>query len=93
MISHHSISFCSEPLAVSKEDAYRLVGATKIVQRWLYWSRRAKSQGECWVVIVQEGARGRKTLIDFESLKQAYNRFKSGEQPPLLPSETGRIQL
>jgi hypothetical protein len=67
-----------EPLAVTKKDAFRIVAMPKLVQRWLHHG---------WVEIVREGGRGRETVIDYESLKCAYQRFKNGQEPPLLPSE------
>lgn len=67
-----------EPLALTKKDAYRMVGSPKLVQRWLHHG---------WVEIVRMGGRGRATLIDYDSLKRAYTRLKDGEPPPLLPSE------
>jgi hypothetical protein len=71
-----------EPFAVTKAQAYRLVGQTKLVQRWLYWTR----QSQPWLVIAREGAR-KPTLIDLASLKHAYSRYLAGEEPPPLPSE------
>jgi hypothetical protein len=79
-----------EPLAVSKRHAYVLIGYPKLVQRWLYWSRRAKTPEERWVIIVREGKRGTETLIDYQSLKSAYQKFKNGIEPPKLPSEGGK---
>ena len=67
-----------EPLAVTKSDAFRMVAMPKLVQRWMYHG---------WVEVVREGGRGRETVIDYESLKEAYYRFKKGDHPPLLPSE------
>lgn len=67
-----------EPLAITKQDAFRLVAMPRLVQRWLYHG---------WVEIVRPGGRGRKTIIDYQSLKRAYVRFKAGEEPPVLPSE------
>ncbi len=71
-----------EPLAVTKEDAFRLVGMPKLVQRWLHHG---------WVEIVRQGGRGSETVIDYQSLKVAYMRFKAGEHPPLLPSELRKV--
>ena len=34
-----------------------------------------------WIDIVRPGGRGRETVIDYQSLKNAYDRFKRGEQP------------
>lgn len=67
-----------EPLAVTKTEAMRMIAMPKLVQRWLHHR---------WVEIVRAGGRGRETVVDFQSLKCAYNRYKMGEEPPLLPSE------
>lgn len=71
-----------EPFAVTKAQAFGLVGQTKLVQRWLYWTR----QSQPWLVIAREGAR-KPTLIDLASLKHAYSRYLAGDEPPPLPSE------
>jgi hypothetical protein len=70
-----------EPLAVTKKDAFRIVGMPKLVQRWLHYG---------WVEIVRKGGRGRETIIDFQSLKRAYELYRKGEEPPPLPSEARR---
>lgn len=67
-----------EPFAISKRDTHRMVGMPKLVQRWHYHG---------WIVVVRQGGRGRETMYDFQSVKQAYERFKRGEKPPPLPSE------
>ena len=85
----HSETFRIEPFAISKRRAYELVGYPKLVQRWLFHSRRAATEKEKWVKIVRDGRQGSETLIDFQSLRQAYDRFVNGELPPLLPSEKG----
>ena len=85
----NSETFRIEPFAVSKRRAFELLGYPKLVQRWLYWSRRAKTPQELWVTIVREGGRGVETLIDFQSLKKAYQRFINGEEPPRMPCEGG----
>ncbi len=73
----------SEPFAVTKSEAYRIVGYPKLVQRWLYWTKRSKP----WIIVARQGGRGSATLIDFSSLKNAYQRFLAGEKPPLMPCE------
>lgn len=76
----------TEPLAVTKQEAFRLVAMPKLVQRWLHHG---------WVEVVRQGGRGCETVIDYQSLKDAYGRFKRGEEPPLLPSEVrtaGEVQ-
>ena len=73
-----SVTAAFEPLAVTKKAAMQMVGMPKLVQRWLHHG---------WVEIVRQGGRGCETVIDFQSLKTAYRRYKKGEKPPLLPSE------
>lgn len=87
MNKHHPIAFQYEPLAVTRQRAYELVAYTKLVQRWLYWTRHADSPEKAWLQIVRPGGRGTETLIDYASLKEAYVRFRDGDEPPLLPSE------
>jgi hypothetical protein len=69
-----------EPLAVTKSEAMRMIAMPKLVQRWLHHR---------WVEIVRAGGRGRETVVDFQSLKSAYERYKQGDRPPPLPSEVG----
>ena len=71
-----------EPFAVTKAQAFRLIGQPRLVQRWLYWTRRSQP----WLVVAREGQR-KATLIDYASLKNAYQRYLAGEEPPRLPSE------
>ena len=67
-----------EPLAITKRDAFAAVAMPKLVQRWLHHG---------WIEVVRKGGRGCETVLDYQSLKNAYERFKRGEHPPLLPSE------
>lgn len=67
-----------EPFAVTKRQAMALVAMPKLVQRWLFHG---------WVTVVRRGGKGRETIIDYQSLKAAYERLKRGEEPPPLPSE------
>jgi hypothetical protein len=76
-----------EPLAVTRQRACDLVAFPKLVQRWLYWTNHAPTAEQGWLRIVRPGGRGTETLIDYSSLKEAYNRFRNGDEPPLLPSE------
>jgi len=71
-----------EPFAVTQAQAFKLVGQPRLVQRWLYWTRRS----EPWLVVARQGKR-KATLIDFQSLKNAYKRYLAGDEPKLLPSE------
>lgn len=70
------------PFAVSKEEAFQLVGMPKLVQRWMYHG---------WINIVRPGGRGRRTMIDYESLDAAYKKYRLGVEPPLLPSEVAAV--
>ena len=67
-----------KPLAVTKRDAFGLIGSPRLVQRWLFHR---------WVLVVRAGGRGCETLIDYQSLVAAYDRYVRGDEPPLLPSE------
>ena len=69
------------PLAVTKADAFELFRSPKIVQRWLFYG---------WIRIVRQGGRGCRTLIDYQSIVSAYERYLQGEEPPPLPSEIVR---
>lgn len=66
-----------------------MVASSKLVQRWLYWTTHAPSTEQGWLRIVRQGGRGTETIIDYASLKEAYIRFRNGDEPPLLPSERG----
>jgi hypothetical protein len=90
---HDSKPIPFEPLAVTKQQACILVASTKLVQRWLYWSTHAPSSEQGWLRVVRQGGRGTETIIDYASLKEAYYRFRNGDEPPLLPSEgRGKIR-
>jgi hypothetical protein len=78
---------CADKFTVSKREAFDIVGMPRVVQRWLHATRHATREDEKWLTIVAEGGRGKKTRIDYESLRRAYQRYVSGERPPLLPSE------
>ncbi len=70
-----------------------MLSMPKLVQRWLYWSRKGRCESP-WLEIVEEGQRGRETVIDYASLVAAYERYKKGDRPPPMPcevrSKTGR---
>lgn len=70
-----------EPLGITKADAFRITAMPKVVQRWLFHG---------WVQVVRPGGRGRKTILDYRSVVDAFDRFKRGEHPPPLPSETSQ---
>lgn len=40
-----------------------------------------------WITAVRRGGPGRESLYDYQSAEAAYERFKVGEEPPLMPSE------
>ncbi len=40
-----------------------------------------------WFVVVRKGKPGCEALYDYESVEKAYERYKGGEEPPLLPCE------
>ncbi len=67
-----------EPFAVTKEQAFKMLGSPKVGQRMLFYG---------WLKLVRQGGRGSSTLIDYHSLKLAYQRWLNGDEPPILPSE------
>jgi hypothetical protein len=79
-----------EPLAVSKGTVIRMIGSVRIVQRWLFFSRQNIPEEKRWLKIALKGGAGRRTLIDFASVKAAYARMLEGDLPPLLPCEVRR---
>ncbi len=79
--SRSDLSKGPPPFAVTKKEAVRLVSSSRLVRRWLYWSRHRAPDTEPWIVIVQNGGRGKATLIDYSSLMSAYQRLKQGETP------------
>ena len=89
MIQNQQKPFEFEPLAVTKRQAFTLINAPKLVQRMLYWTRNGTLPSHKWLVIIREGGRGTETLIDYASFKAAYERLRSGEVPPPMPSEGG----
>jgi hypothetical protein len=70
------------PFAVSKDEAFQLVGMPKLVQRWMHHG---------WIKIVRPGGRGRRTMIDYKSLEAAYEKYRRGVEPPRLPSEVAAV--
>lgn len=77
------------PLAVTKQRAFEIIGMPKVVQTWLYWTRRAEKNSDKWLVIAREGGRGTETVIDYASLYAAYQRYLAGDRPPPMPSDAG----
>ena len=67
-----------ETLSITKQQAFKLLGSPKIGQRMLFHG---------WIQVVRQGGRGKTTLLDYSSLKLAYNRWRDVGEPPLLPSE------
>ena len=67
-----------EPFAVSRERLFWLFGSPRVVQRML---------ASGWIAKVRSGRPGRASLFDYSSAVAAYERFKGGETPPLLPCE------
>ena len=67
-----------EPFLVTRKDLFHLFGSKRLVQRLLFHG---------WIQPVRLGKPGREALYDFISAKEAFARYKSGEEPPLLPCE------
>ena len=67
------------PAQISREQAFKLSNAPKQIKRML--------ATEGWLIVVQQGGRGRRTLISTESFEAAMQRLARGEQPPKMRCE------
>ena len=74
MLSHKGL----EPFQVTKKEVIALLCSQKIALRMIHYK---------WIITTQNGKPGRESLYDYQSVKNAYERFRSGERPPLLPCE------
>jgi len=70
------------PFQITRTQLEWLFSSPKLVQRMRYAG---------WIVVTRPGKPGRETLFDYSSAMGAYERLRNGEQPPLLPSERGRL--
>lgn len=77
-----------EPFAVSKKEAIRLIGSSALVKRLIHAALHNAS--DPWIKILPAPGVRRETYIDFQSLRQAYQRIVNGELPPQFPSEKRR---
>jgi hypothetical protein len=75
-----------EPFAITKGVAKVLFGTGDLVERLIHHSRPEVPEAERWIAVIDRGGRGRDMLIDYQSLKLAYHRIRSGEFPPKIPS-------
>jgi len=67
-----------EPFLVTRKTLFQIFASPRLTQRML---------AAGWIVNVRRGAPGREALFDYRSAVAAYERFKGGETPPLLPCE------
>ena len=67
-----------EPFQVTKKSLFHILGSQKLALRMIHAQ---------WILVTQKGKSGRECLYDYASVKQAYQRFRDGERPPLLPCE------
>jgi hypothetical protein len=70
-----------EPFAVTRKQLFQLFSSPRMVQRMM---------AAGWIARVRNGRSGRAALFDYSSAVAAYERFKRGEEPPLLPCEVKR---
>lgn len=69
------------PFLVTKRRLVEMFASQRLVQRMIAAS---------WFEVVRQGGPGRETLYDYASAQRAYDRFKTGEEPPPLPCELRR---
>lgn len=66
------------PFIVTRKSLFTLLASPRLAQRMI---------AAGWIAVVRPGSPGREALFDYESAKAAFERFKGGEEPPLLPCE------
>jgi len=76
-----TIDVNTEPFLVTKRRLVEMFASQRVVQRMI---------AAGWFEVVRRGGPGRETLFAYESARRAYDRFKSGEEPPPLPCEQRR---
>jgi len=78
MMSNRDSHQSGLPLAITQQEAIKLLRAPKIF-------KRALAAG--WIKPVIQGGQGRRSLFDYQDILKLWERLKQGEQPPLLPCE------
>jgi hypothetical protein len=63
------------PFCVNRRQLEGLYGSPTLAKRMI---------AAGWIEMVRPGKAGREALYDYQSAQQAYDRFKSGENPPPL---------
>lgn len=66
------------PFMVTRATLKTLFGSPRLTQRMV---------AAGWFTVVRPGGPGRESLYDYASAQAAFERFKAGEEPPLLPCE------
>ena len=69
---------CPAPFLVNRRRLVELFTSPRLTQRMI---------AAGWFEVVRTGGPGRETLYDYASASRAFERFKTGEEPPLLPCE------
>lgn len=67
-----------QPFLINRKYLFTLFSSPRLAQRMI---------AAGWIAVVRRGTPGREALYSYESAKAAFERFKGGEEPPLLPSE------
>jgi len=77
------------PFAITHRQALVALPSKKILQRLLHNARNAPTEDR-WLRLIRVGKPGREALIEVKSFEEACERYRGGEEPPLLPSELRR---
>ena len=81
------------PFTVTKAEAAVILGKGGVVllRRFIYATNNNihKKDGTPWLEFEEKGNPKKRMKIDTLSLEIAYGTLRSGEQPPLLPSQSG----
>ncbi|MBI4025192.1 MAG: hypothetical protein HY360_09440 [Verrucomicrobia bacterium] len=73
-----------EPFQINRRDLDKLFRSPRTVERMI---------AAGWIERVRAGKPGRETLFDYESAKRAYDRYRAGEEPDLLPREKAALEV
>jgi hypothetical protein len=66
------------PFQITRTILYSMFASPRLVQRMIHAE---------WIHATRRGKPGREALFDYGSAQDAYRRYRSGEEPPLLPCE------
>lgn len=67
-----------EPFQITRKQLYLIFSSPRLVKRML---------AAGWIDVVRQGKSGREALYDYASAKAAYQRYRTGEEPPRLDWE------